>query len=215
MKRSSLKRLALYFFIAFYSLSFSQNKKVELLDYDIQRKSDVKNNTDPTNYTVGISGWSTIKDVHKWIKDNFEYDLDRAMLLANNKKSNSNTAIHTPNEFWTIKKGTCIDLSRFAYETTKLINNSIKINYLKIQFEPLNYNGSKFIYHWLISVEKEDQFFFFADSKRPHIIDGPYASVRDFINAYEKFRQRKIVSYKLLDSYQKSQKKKIMKRKQL
>lgn len=60
--------------------------------------------------------------------------------------------------------------------------------------------------HWLIALRKNNKYYFFADSKRPEIKDGPYETVEDFIENYEKFRARKINSYKLLNSYKKVKK---------
>ena len=47
--------------------------------------------------------------------------------------------------------------------------------------------------------------FFFADSKRPGHIAGPYDSVAAFIGDYARYRGRRIVSYRELESYRRQQ----------
>ncbi len=183
---------------------------ISLLDFNEKPKSIAF--SDSLDYHNTIKNWHSIEDVHQWIASNFSYDLDRAMLLANNKKTKTNLAIYNPEEFWKTKKGICVDVSRFAYESLKMIDSSAQVNYLKIEFEALNYNGSQFINHWLVSLKKPEGYYFFADSKRPKKLDGPYLQVKSFINKYEAFRQRKIKSYSLLDSYKKRLKAKVLKK---
>jgi hypothetical protein len=59
--------------------------------------------------------------------------------------------------------------------------------------------------HWLASYRREGRSYFFADSKRPGHIAGPYADVQEFINEYAKYRGRAIVSFRELESFQRKQ----------
>ena len=50
---------------------------------------------------------------------------------------------------------------------------------------------------------KEGKYYFFADSKRPGYISGPFNCTEEFIKQYEKYRGREIVSFKELDDFKK------------
>ena len=163
------------------------------------------------NYKEAIQDWNSINDIHSWVSENFEYDFERAKRLSNNNKETTKVPIYKPEEFYVLKKGICVDLSRFAFESVKKVDSSIYIKYLKIKFEPLTIEGSKFVNHWLVAYKKNDKYYFFADSNRPKILAGPFNSIDEFIFDYEKFRKRNIESFNLLNSYRKKQKLKISK----
>ena len=182
---------------------------LKLLDYDIDQNEQNISNENLPKYADEISNWTSANQVHDWIEDNFSYDFNRAVLLSNNRKLESQTSIFKPEELWVEKRGMCVDLSRFAVEITKAIDSTAYVKYLKIEFEPIEIDGSKFVNHWIAALKENDEFYFFADSKRPKVKAGPYTSVEDFILSYEKFRERKIVSYKLLDSYKKTKRTKM------
>jgi hypothetical protein len=57
--------------------------------------------------------------------------------------------------------------------------------------------------HWLVSFKRDSKTCFFADSKRPGHIAGPYNDTQAFINEYEQYRGRKIIAFRELASYQK------------
>jgi hypothetical protein len=40
----------------------------------------------------------------------------------------------------------------------------------------------------------------FADSKRPRQVDGPYADTAELVDAYERYRERKIVRFQEVDT---------------
>lgn len=198
----------MFFFAVINCFGQTKQDTLDLLDFEIGSQTTNKAIVETSNYFETVSHWSTFKDVYNWVKYNFCYDFARAQLLANNSNKKNKISIYSPEELWIKKKGICVDLSRFAYETIQLIDSSAISNYLKIEFEPLEINGSRFVNHWLILLKEKDEFYFFADSKRPDILDGPYESVQEFIKKYEKFRGRKINSYALLNSYKKTTKKK-------
>jgi hypothetical protein len=72
-----------------------------------------------------------------------------------------------------------------------------------IEFEPVHIQGHTLRLHWLVSFKREGKIYFFADSKRPGHIAGPYDDTPAFINAYEQYRGRKIVAFRELTSYHK------------
>jgi hypothetical protein len=193
--------------ICFYLISncFGQTigDRLNLLDYENSSKVTTAIQNSTLSYAKAVSNWTTIEDVNNWIKNSFIYDMNRAKLLANNSKSKGQIPIYTPEQFWVIKKGMCVDLSRFAYETAKSIDSTSYVKYLKIEFEPVEIEGNKFVNHWIVAYKENGSYSFFADSRRPGIIDGPYTTVEEFIRYYEKFRGRMINSFELLDAYNK------------
>jgi hypothetical protein len=59
--------------------------------------------------------------------------------------------------------------------------------------------------HWMAAFKRDGKHYFFADSKRPGHIAGPYASVQAFIAEYSAYRGRSIVAFRELESYQRKQ----------
>jgi hypothetical protein len=158
------------------------------------------------SYEAALEKWKSVSDVNDWIKGHFSYSLERAKQLAENSPGREKTAIYLPAELYQSGKGVCIDVSRFAVETMRAIDPSSDINYLLIEFEPINIDGFIIKKHWLAVSKDTAGYHVFADSKRPGYIAGPYQQLEDFIAAYQLFRERKIISWKLLPGYQKRKK---------
>jgi hypothetical protein len=74
-----------------------------------------------------------------------------------------------------------------------------------IEFAPMQIAGNSLRLHWLVRFKRGGKTYFFADSKRPGHIAGPYNDTREFINDYEQYRGRKIVTFRELESYHKQQ----------
>jgi len=72
-----------------------------------------------------------------------------------------------------------------------------------IEFDPVQIKGNMLRLHWLVSFRRDGKIYFFADSKRPGRIAGPYDDVQAFIIEYEQYREWKIVAFRELDSYEK------------
>jgi len=176
--------------------------------------SSNQNPIDPQkdSYEVMIKTWQTVYDVNNWIARNFRYDMQRAMQLASNSDAREKTRIYNPEELYNTKKGACIDLVRFAYETIKSIDSTIYLKYLIIEFEPLQMSDRIFRRHWLVIYRENNHLYLMADTKRPGHISGPYTDISNFINQYEQYRERRILSYKLTDTYKKKRKKKLLKK---
>lgn len=154
-------------------------------------------------YDESIHQWKSMTDINNWIKDNFQYDLERAKQLAGNSPSRNSTAIYTPAELFNKGKGVCIDLARFAVETLHKIDTTKQVNYLLIEFEPLTISGRIITKHWLAVYKDTSGYYIFADSKRPGHAEGPVALMEDFISNYQAFRNRKIISWNIIPTYQK------------
>jgi hypothetical protein len=117
----------------------------------------------------------TPEDIHAWIASNFSYDPRRTMRLSETQVAQQEPpAIFTPSQFFSIKAGKCVDLSRFAVETMKIISPQYDAKYLMIEVDPLSINGNVLRWHWLVSFKRDGRTFFFADSNRPGRIVGPF-----------------------------------------
>jgi hypothetical protein len=98
-----------------------------------------------------------------------------------------------------------VDLSRFAVETLRRLDPTLVARYLMIEFAPVTINGNTLRLHWLASFTRDGRHYFFADSRRPGHIAGPYASAQEFVEQYAAYRGREIVAFRELDSYQRRQ----------
>jgi hypothetical protein len=156
------------------------------------------------SYEQALHVWKTPEDISAWITANFSYDMARAMRLSETqRKKNERLSIYTPSEFFDTKAGVCVDLSRFGVETLRSIDPQSNPKYLMIEFDPIQITGNTLRLHWLVSFKRDGKTYFFADSKRPGHIAGPYSDTREFINEYKQYRGRKIVAFRELESYQK------------
>jgi hypothetical protein len=160
--------------------------------------------TAAASYEHALEVWKTPEDISAWIAANFSYDMARAMRLSETQRArNERLPIHTPSDFFDTKTGVCVDLSRFAVETLRRIDPQSDPKYLMIEFAPIHIGGNVLRLHWLVSFKRDGRVYFFADSKRPGHIAGPYDDTRAFIDDYARYRGRPIMAFRELDSYQK------------
>ena len=160
------------------------------------------------SYDEALRAWRNADDLNAWIGEKFEYDAARAILLSETQRvRNARLPIHDPGEFFAQPRGVCVDLSRFAVETLRITDPQAKPAYVMIEFDPLLISGNTLRRHWIASFERAGQRYFFADSKRPGHIAGPYPSTQSFIEDYERYRGRRIVAFREMDSYQRTQRK--------
>lgn len=158
---------------------------------------------DAASYQDALQVWRSPEDVNAWIGARFSYDLPRAMVLSETQRSGSGRmSVYEPREFFAAPSGVCVDLSRFAVETLQHIAPDSKPNYLMIEFAPIEIAGNTLRMHWLASFRRGGKYYFFADSKRPGHIAGPYAVTQEFIEEYARYRGRPIVAFRELESFQ-------------
>jgi hypothetical protein len=156
------------------------------------------------SYGQALQVWKTPEDINGWIAANFSYDMARALRLSETQRAkNERISIYDPSKFFDTKTGVCVDLSRFGVETLSRIDPGSDPKYLMIEFDPVQIRGNMMRLHWLVSFKRDGKTYFFADSKRPGHIAGPYNDKREFISEYEQYRGRKILGYRELESYQK------------
>jgi hypothetical protein len=159
-----------------------------------------------SSYEEALRRWRNAEDVNAWIGAKFEYDMSRAMLLSETQRTKSGRLpIHRPEAFFASPRGVCVDLSRFAVETLRAIDPHAKPAYLMIEFAPLSIGGNTLRRHWLASFERGGKHYFFADSKRPGSLAGPYASTREFIEEYARYRGREVVAVREMQSYERKE----------
>jgi hypothetical protein len=158
----------------------------------------------PPTYEAALRTWRDADDVNRWIGATFEYDMARAMLLSETQRQDRRLAIHRPQDFYAAPSGVCVDLARFGAEALRAIAPGTKPRYLMIEFAPVTVAGNTLRRHWLVSFERDGKRYYFADSKRPGVIAGPYDGNDAFIEAYARFRGREVVSYRDLDSFERT-----------
>jgi hypothetical protein len=158
---------------------------------------------DAPTYAEALVRWRSAADVNAWIGARFDYDKARAIQLSETQRQkNGRMPIIAPADFFARPSGVCVDLARFGVEALRQIDPAAKATYLMIEFDPLTIAGQTLRRHWLAAFESGGQRYFFADSKRPGLIAGPYASTREFIAEYEKYRGRRIVAFQERESFE-------------
>ncbi len=155
------------------------------------------------SFDEAIKRWHSPEEVSAWIGASFRYDRARALQLSETQRSAVGNAdvIYTPAQFYARPQGICVDLARFAVETLTAVAPATKPRYVMIEFDPVIVDGEVLRRHWLASFETDRGHYFFADSSRPSLIDGPYASLEAFIAAYAIFRRQTIVSFQEASTY--------------
>ena len=155
------------------------------------------------SYADALRTWRSAADVNAFIGARFEYDRSRAMLLSETQRQRGDRVpIHEPAVFFEAPRGICVDLARFAVETVRTIEPEAKPAFVMIEFEPVQLGGNTLRLHWLASYRRGGELYFFADSKRPGHLAGPYASVAAFMADYEAYRGRKVVRWRELESHE-------------
>ena len=155
------------------------------------------------SYAEALRRWRGPDEVNAWIGASFQYDMPRAMLLSETQRRvNGRLPILAPDAFFASPSGVCVDLSRFAVETLRAIDPALEPAYVMIEFDPVSIAGNTLRRHWLVSFQRDGQLYFFADSKRPGQIAGPYASTPEFLAEYARYRGRQIMSFREVESHE-------------
>jgi hypothetical protein len=159
--------------------------------------------TQAASYGETLKLWRSPEEVNAWIGARFEYDMSRALQLSETQRqANGRMPIHAPEAFFAAPKGVCVDLSRFAVETLRTIAPEARAAYVMIEFDPASISGNTLRRHWVATFERDGKRYFFADSKRPGHMAGPYGSTQEFIDEYARYRGRRIVSFREAESFE-------------
>jgi hypothetical protein len=152
---------------------------------------------DAASYDQALQRWRDADDINAWIGAHFEYDMPRALQLSETQRErNGRLPIHAPDAFFAAPKGVCVDLSRFAVETLRRIDPASQPSYLMIEFAPQSIQGQVLRRHWVVRFQRDGQLYFFADSKRPGHVAGPYADNAAYVKDYAAYRGREIVAFR-------------------
>lgn len=167
------------------------------------RSANGRRYTEAASYGEALKLWRSAEEVNAWIGARFEYDMLRALQLSETQRqANGRMPIHAPEAFFAAPKGVCVDLSRFAVETLRAIVPEARAAYVMIEFDPVSISGNTLRRHWVASFERDGKRYFFADSKRPGHLAGPYGSTQEFIAEYAMYRGRRIVSFREVESFE-------------
>jgi hypothetical protein len=154
------------------------------------------------SYAQALQAWRRPEEVNAWIGARFDYDNGRALQLSESQRAGGNgPQIAEPAAFFERPVGICVDLSRFAVETLRVIAPEAEPHYLMIEFEPLLRSGQVLRRHWVATYRRGDEHYFFADSRYPGRIYGPYPSPQAFVAEYAQLRQRPVVAYREVASF--------------
>jgi hypothetical protein len=156
-----------------------------------------------SSHAEALVRWRRAEDLNAFIGERFEYDRQRALRLSETQRAHgARVPILAPAVFFAEPRGVCVDLARFAVETLNAIEPGAAARFIMIEFEPVTIGGNTLRLHWLASFRRDGGYYFFADSKRPGHIAGPYATVGAFIAEYQAYRERRIVAFRELESYE-------------
>ncbi len=111
-------------------------------------------------------------------------------------------AVPPADAFYAAPSGVCVDLARFAVDTLGRIAPDTAPSFLMIEFAPVTVAGNTLRRHWLASYRQDGKRWFFADSKRPGHIAGPYETTADFIADYAAYRGRPVVAFRELATHE-------------
>jgi hypothetical protein len=176
-------------------------------DAPAPRSAPAENYKAASSYAEALAMWRKPEDINAFIGARFEYDSGRAIRLSESQRTAGQApAIHEPSAFYDRSVGVCVDLARFAVESLRTIAPELQPRYLMVEFSPTLHKGQVLRRHWITSFERDGHHYFFADSKYPGTIRGPYASVEAFVVEYQTLRQREVVAFRQLDSYRRQSK---------
>lgn len=157
---------------------------------------------DAPSFEAALEIWRSPEDINAWIGARFQYDADRSMRLSETQRSQgARLPIHAPADFFHHPKGVCVDLARFGVEALSRLDPGLKPRYVMIEFDPATIRGNVLRRHWVAAFERDGQLYFFADSRRPGHIAGPYASIREYLADYAAYRGRTIVAARERSTY--------------
>lgn len=204
-----LRTLTVLFVVAIAACSSAQNAANPYSDAPDTRFLAAAPVKPVSSYTEALQVWGDAEDLNAWISARFEYDSLRALRLSETQRDKpGRLSIYPPEDFFETARGVCVDLTRFAVETLRVIDPRSEPAYLMLEFAPVSIAGNTLRLHWLALYHRKEGYYFFADSKRPGHIAGPYANVEQFIREYAQYRGREVISFREADSYERTLRKK-------
>ncbi len=109
----------------------------------------------------------------------------QVQLSETQRTKNEQPLIYIPFEFFNTETGVYLDLVHFGVETLKMIDPQSNPKYLMIEFYPMKINDPILQFYWLVTSRRGGKINFFAGSKGPGYVAGPYDETREFLRGYE------------------------------
>lgn len=156
----------------------------------------------PATYADALAAWKSPEDIARFADARFSYDRVRALALAEPADGRTTRPpIHAPEALYANPTGVCVDLARFGVETLNRIDPGFAARYVMLEFEPVVIEGRTLRRHWMASFKRDGKLWFFADSRRPGHVAGPYDSAQAFIADYARYRGQAIVAWREADGF--------------
>ena len=138
--------------------------------------------TVPTKtYEETVSQWKSYKDVDKWMRSHYSYDIKRAKESA----GKSRPTPRSPEETFKLKSGVCFDSAYFLKDVLNRIDPSYEAKVVKVEVSPF----PTFFHDIVCSFNKEGKLFImmqygsmFSNMVGVH---GPFNSLDEFKKYYE------------------------------
>jgi len=139
--------------------------------------------TVPTKtYDETVSQWKSYKDVDKWMRSHFSFDIKRAKESSIGK---SRPIPRSPEETFKLKSGVCFDAAYFLKDVLNRIDPSYEAKVVKVEVSPF----PTFFHDFVCSFNKEGKLFImmqygsiFSNMVGVH---GPFNSLDEFKKYYE------------------------------
>lgn len=158
----------------------------------------------PGDYAEALRRWGSAEAIDAWLGAHFRYDAARALALSETARAaaGGRAEVLAPAAFFARPQGVCVDMARFAVETLRTVDPAAGAAYLMIEFAPVEVAGQVLRRHWMATFQRGGAHYFFADSKRPGHLAGPYASVGQFVAEYAAYRGRPVLAHRVLPTFE-------------
>ena len=169
-----------------------------------QRYAGAASPKEARTYAASLALWRDAEDVNAWIGARFEYDMQRALRLSETQRTNAGPLpIAVSGGVLRFAARACASTCRASRSRRCApIEPRSKPAYLMIEFAPVSIAGNTLRRHWLATFERDGKHYFFADSKRPGHLAGPYASLAEFVAEYASYRGRDVIAFRAVDTYE-------------
>jgi hypothetical protein len=130
-------------------------------------------------YEETVSQWKSYKDVDKWMRSYFSFDMKRA------KESTGKSPIpRSPEETFKLKSGVCFDSAYFLQDVLNRIDPSYEAKRVKVEVSPF----PTFFHDFVCSFKKEGKLFImmhYGQMDNLVGVHGPFNSLDEFKKYYE------------------------------
>jgi hypothetical protein len=142
--------------------------------------------TAPTKtYEETVSQWKSYKDVDKWMRSDFSFDMKRGKESAGKSRATP----RSPEETFKLKSGVCFDSAYFLKDVLNRIDPSYEAKVIKVEVSPF----PTFRHDFVCSFKKEGKLFIMMHyGQRDSLVGvhGPFNSLDEFKKYYESIHPR-------------------------